>query len=203
MRKKDFKRFSRKYREDCETMSDNEAVLEVYAFLLEHEHSDSDYWTQGNGVDDLILVLERYFNEADWEALRSDLKNWTLSQLEIFTLCITAGRGVCDTPGASATGYNAEGGVEYSLNSADRESTMSRRVYLLSELLDIAVERGRYSNEIILYISENSEIFGEVEGVSSELMRDIAEKLGYFDEAQAMEDELKSNLETALKRAGA
>ncbi len=86
MQLKDFELFKQKYSENCKTKSENSSVLNLYAFILQHENSDSDFWnvSAGNGFGNIDYMLKN-FNESDWIELTKDLTNWTNNQKEIFT----------------------------------------------------------------------------------------------------------------------
>ena len=118
MLKKDFDLFKQKYKKTCKTESSSFAVLKLYSFILQNENSDSDYWTEGSGNNDVVKILENDFSENNWVELEKDLDNWTTFQLEIFTECILEG-----------TGYEDD----------DEEfSTIENRFILLLKLLEIA-----------------------------------------------------------------
>ena len=199
MKSKDFDIFKNKYIANSKTKSTHEAVLEVYAFILENENSDSDYWTVGGGNNRLVMILEYQTQEADWIELDSDLDNWTTGQLEIFTLCITSGRGIFDKPGSSAVHYD-ESGIEYSYKYADGESTINRRISLLYKLIQISEESERRFNEIITHIYENSEIFREATDLPFQIINSIATSMDFY-KSDRIEDEFIANLKYALQKA--
>ena len=87
---KDFNLFKKKYIKSCKTKSLNTDVLELYSFILENERNDSDYWTIGNGFDEITIIL-KYFKECSWDELKTDLSNWTIFQLDIFTEAVLTG----------------------------------------------------------------------------------------------------------------
>ena len=80
---KDFEIFKGKYNETCFTQSSNNLVLELYSFILRNENVDSDFWTQGNGFEDIHQILFD-FEENDWNDLKNDLRNWTSFQIGLF-----------------------------------------------------------------------------------------------------------------------
>lgn len=53
MLKKVFEIFKHKQKETSFTRSSNNLVLELYSFILKNENFDSDFWTQGNGFEDI------------------------------------------------------------------------------------------------------------------------------------------------------
>jgi hypothetical protein len=67
----------------------NVKVLLVYHEILEHEWSDSDYWTCGSGNEIIASQLSE-FDICDWQALETDLPNWHLHQLDLFCDILTA-----------------------------------------------------------------------------------------------------------------
>jgi len=81
---KDFEIFKERYKETSFTKSSNNLVLKLYSFILKNEKVDSDFWTQGNGFEDIHQILFD-FDENDWNDLANDLKNWTSFQIELFT----------------------------------------------------------------------------------------------------------------------
>ncbi|GGI24384.1 hypothetical protein [Pedobacter mendelii] len=84
MLQKDFEIFKEKYQETSFTKSSNNLVLELYSFILKNENVDSDFWTEGNGFEDIHRILFD-FDESDWTDLKNDVKNWTSFQVELFT----------------------------------------------------------------------------------------------------------------------
>ena len=81
---KDFEIFKERHKETSFTKSSNNLVLKLYSFILKNEKVDSDFWTQGNGFEDIHQILFD-FDENDWNDLANDLKNWTSFQIELFT----------------------------------------------------------------------------------------------------------------------
>lgn len=80
-----------KYKDNFKTKSDNSSVLLLYSYILEKENVDSDWWNEDHGCNDVVGILERNFSDFDWEMLEKDLENWTLNQIELFTLSIING----------------------------------------------------------------------------------------------------------------
>ncbi|RRJ92883.1 hypothetical protein [Flavobacterium macacae] len=90
MLRNDFEIIKQKYKENCRTESTNNLVLKLYSFLLTHEEWDSDFWTQGNGYEDIRRILFEFDND-DWSRLTDDLSNWTSDQIYLFNhglLCV-------------------------------------------------------------------------------------------------------------------
>lgn len=129
MVRKDFEIFKEKYKENAFTKSSNNLVLEVYSFILKNENVDSDFWTQGNGYEDIDRILFE-FGEDDWIALKNDLKNWTSFQIELF----------CN--GLLYVDY-------YKTNySEDEINNLENRFSVISFLLEIRETEGGISNNI-------------------------------------------------------
>jgi hypothetical protein len=161
MLKKDFDLFKQKYIKNCKTESSSSAVLKLYSYILQNENSDSDYWTEGSGNNDVVKILENYFSENNWKELENDLDNWTTFQLEIFTECILEG-----------TGYEDD----------DKEfSTIENRFILLLKLLKIAKERGINKNQISVGLSKNIEFLDKCHKITIENITEIAKCLNYFN----------------------
>ncbi len=96
MFKKDFDLFKQKYIENCKTESLNESVLKLYAYILEGENFDSDFWSIGGGNDDVVKILEHNFSENAWLELIVDIQYWSLNQIEILAECLQTGTGNYD-----------------------------------------------------------------------------------------------------------
>ena len=162
MLKKDFDLFKQKYKKTCKTESSSFAVLKLYSFILQNENSDSDYWTEGSGNNDVVKILENDFSENNWVELEKDLDNWTTFQLEIFTECILEG-----------TGYEDD----------DEEfSTIENRFILLLKLLEIAKKRGINKNQISAGLIKNIEFLDKCNEITIENITEIAKCLNYFDQ---------------------
>lgn len=73
----------KKYNVNSSTQSANPLVIALYSFITQNENSDSDFWTQGGGFDDIYYRLLK-FEEEDWNSLKDDLENWSYDQLELF-----------------------------------------------------------------------------------------------------------------------
>lgn len=71
------------YKNNCRSQSNNAYVLELYAYILRHEYIDSDFWTAGNGFEQITCLLAG-LNDNDWRELAEDLPHWTGDQQEIF-----------------------------------------------------------------------------------------------------------------------
>lgn len=107
------------YGEWNKTQSQNLSVLKLYAFILQNENNDSDFWSI-TGNDQIVYILDQEFkNEDDWKALAADLVHWDNTQLDLFA------DGVMD--------------------GDDRPETVVNRICLLPVLLRIAKEREGYT----------------------------------------------------------
>jgi hypothetical protein len=152
------------YKHDFSSRSENIKTLKVYHFILKNEHSDSDFWSQGSGDDDLVYKhLEDALNQVDWLALESDLKNWTMNQLEIFTVCIIRGIGNFDSGNYS-------------------NSTISNRFDLLPSLLIISKQKGRDSNDIFIPLWDNLEFINQGPPKQKKTIYAVANSYGYSKE---------------------
>ena len=96
MFKKDFDLFKQKYIKNCKTKSLNESILKLYAYILENENFDSDFWVIGGGNDDVVKILEHNFSKNAWLELQVDIQYWTLDQIEILAECVQTGTGNYD-----------------------------------------------------------------------------------------------------------
>jgi hypothetical protein len=195
MKKEDFELFKQKYASNCKTKSANEAVLEVYAFLLENENTDSDYWTIGNGNHALVTILEYKMQDDDWSELESDLSNWTIQQLDIFAWCITSGEGIYDIPGSSGGYYDRVNKKSYPYQYSPGKSTVNKRINLLSKLISISNQQERQYNEISRHIYDNLDILME----STELSLDAIDIEMYNTDSE--KDELMLKIKNALEKA--
>lgn len=77
------------YTQNNRTKSSNEGVLEVYAYILGHELSDSEWWSGGHGSSDLLGIIT-YFEPTIWTELEKDITNWSPDQIEIFAQSLLA-----------------------------------------------------------------------------------------------------------------
>jgi len=145
MSQPDFDFFRQKYAANCSTQSDNPAVLAVYRIVLEGEYKDSDYWSEEHGTTAILSVFEHYFMDQEWNALETDLKNWTTSQLELFTEAIMGGY----------LSYT-HNGVYYNHYTIDvLTKTVPNRMALLLAILTIEQERGHQYRELSGIVFEN------------------------------------------------
>ncbi|GEM_PF-1341484 len=145
MSQPDFDFFRQKYAANCTTQCDNPAVLAVYRIVLEGEHKDSDYWSEEHGTTAILSVMERCFRAQEWNALEADLKNWTTSQLELFTEAIMGGY-------LSYT-HNGVYYEHYAID--DLTKTIPNRIALLLAILTIEQERGLQYRELSGIVLEN------------------------------------------------
>ncbi|WP_300486002.1 hypothetical protein [Flavobacterium sp.] len=145
MSQPDFDFFRQKYAANCTTQSDNPAVLAVYRIVLEGEHKDSDYWSEEHGTTAILSVFEHCFTALEWSAQEADLKNWTTSQLELFTEAIMGGY-------LSYT-HNGVYYDHYAID--DLTKTVPNRIALLLAILTIERERGLQYRELSGIVLEN------------------------------------------------
>lgn len=141
----EFEIVRQKFPTDCKTQSTNPCVLEIYSIVLIGEHRDSDYWNEDHGASDIIRVFENCFTAYDWKELEDDLKNWTTSQLELFTAAILSGY------------YSyTENGVYYDHYDIETlTQTVPNRLHLLLPILAIERERALKDRELSWIIVEN------------------------------------------------
>nr|WP_155075660.1 hypothetical protein [Flavobacterium sp. MC2016-06]MBU3858503.1 hypothetical protein [Flavobacterium sp. MC2016-06] len=125
--------------ENCKTESINSFVIAVYKVILEHENSDSDYWNEDHGSQDLIQIFENCFNLGDWKDLELDLKNWTNFQLELFTQAILGGYLSYTNEGV----YNSEKEIVKELTK-----TVPNRFDLLFPIIELEKERKLNSKDL-------------------------------------------------------
>jgi hypothetical protein len=87
----DYKLLKERYLDNFKSESTNLKVLSICKVVLEHENSDSDYWNEDHGSNDLIRIFENMYFDDDWKDLECDLNNWSNYQLELFTQAILGG----------------------------------------------------------------------------------------------------------------
>lgn len=130
------------------TESKNPAVLEVYDFIVEHEDVDSDYWNEDHGPKELNSIFEDSFTEPDWEELAMDLKHWTTRQLEILLYAVMNGYS-----------YNPAYEALYKERPELLEEVtriIPNKADLIIPILNLGIERGRLTNDIILTAIEEA-----------------------------------------------
>lgn len=81
--KPSFKQWCKNHLVGANSFSLNPNVLLVYHEILENLYVDSEYWTCGHGNDTIAELLSE-FSSDDLEALKTDLPNWHLYQLDKF-----------------------------------------------------------------------------------------------------------------------
>ncbi len=131
--------------------SSNNLVFDLYSFILKNEERDSDFWTQGDGFEDIHRILFD-FDENDWNDLSNDLKNWTSFQIELF----------CN--GLLCVDY-----YERNYNEEEIEN-LENRFSIISTLLKIGEAEGEISNNIEDFIkvyfpkinSENTKVVSSI-----------------------------------------
>ena len=62
--------------------SDNQ-VLNIYAYILQHENKDSDWWIEDHGTNDIIRIIQRS-DEDIFDRIKEDIFNWSGEQIELF-----------------------------------------------------------------------------------------------------------------------
>lgn len=161
MLKKVFEIFKHKQKETSFTRSSNNLVLELYSFILKNENFDSDFWTQGNGFEDIHWILFK-FHGNDWNDLNSDLEKWTSFQIELF----------CN--GLLCADY-------YKLDyNEDEIENIENRFAIIPKLLRIGEMEGEISNNIGDFISI---YFPKINSKNTEVINSIKE-LKKWNESQ-------------------
>lgn len=187
-----FETFRQKYPDDCKTQSNNSCVLELYSIVLAGEHKDSDYWNEEHGASDIIRVFETIFTAYDWEELEADLKNWTTSQLELFTEAILSGY----------YSYTANGVYYDYYDIAKLTQTIPNRLNLLLPILAIEKERDLQYHELSWIIVRNSnfikdhfEILLKHDAQNLTTIKRVFELLADFDATDPMIAALKNKID--------
>ncbi|SHF52972.1 hypothetical protein [Chryseobacterium sp. OV279] len=86
MTKEEFEQFLTKketYAQNSKTQSSDEEVLQIYAYILEHENWDSDWWSECHGTDHVIRLIQSS-SEHILEKIKEDVRNWSGFQIELF-----------------------------------------------------------------------------------------------------------------------
>ena len=55
---------------------------ELYNYIQTYENYDSDYWTSGNGNNEILFILKKYTLNS-WQNLKEEIENWNSDELEI------------------------------------------------------------------------------------------------------------------------
>lgn len=90
MTKEEFEQFLAKkemHTQNNRTQSSDEEVLRIYAYILEHENWDSDWWSECHGTDDVIRLIQNS-SENILEKIKKDIPNWSGFQIELFALSL-------------------------------------------------------------------------------------------------------------------
>ncbi|CEJ69921.1 hypothetical protein BN1195_02224 [Chryseobacterium oranimense G311] len=86
MTKEEFERFlslNETYAQNNRTKSSDEEVLQIYAYILEYENKDSDWWNEDHGTTDIMYMIKNGKKDI-LEKIKQDIPNWTSSQTELF-----------------------------------------------------------------------------------------------------------------------
>lgn len=192
-----FETFRHKYSDDCKTQSNNSCVLALYSIVLAGEHKDSDYWNEEHGASDIIRVFETIFTAYDWEELEADLKNWTTSQLELFTEAILSGYYSYTNNGVYNDHYDIE----------KLTQTIPNRLNLLLPILAIEKERDLQYHELSWIIVENSnfindhfEIVLQKDPQHFNTIKTIFESFARFDSTDPMIMALKNKIDNVSNK---
>lgn len=128
------------------TQSQNLPVLKLYAFMLQNQNNDSDFWSV-SGDDNIVYILEQEFkNEDDWKALEQDLQHWSDFQLDLFTEGIMRG--------------------------SDWPATVVNRIRLLPVLLDLA-EKREGQTEIRVTVYDHIEMLQTAPALPLDVLKEI------------------------------
>lgn len=90
MTKEEFELFLAKkeiYAQNNRTKSSDEEVLQIYAYILEHENWDSDWWSECHGTDHVIRLIQNS-SENILEKIKEDVPHWSGFQIELFALSL-------------------------------------------------------------------------------------------------------------------
>ncbi|UUC45971.1 hypothetical protein [Flavobacterium cerinum] len=192
-----FETFRQKYPDDCKTKSNNSCVLALYSIVLAGEHKDSDYWNEEHGASDIIRLFETIFTTYDWEELEADLKNWTTSQLELFTEAILSGYYSYTNNGIYNDHYDIE----------KLTQTIPNRLNLLLPILAIEKERDLQYHELSWIIVENSnfindhfEIVLQKDPQHLNTIKTIFESFARFDSTDPMIITLKNKIDNVSNK---
>ena len=66
--------------------------LSISDYIKIYKNDDSDYWTSGNGNNDLLTILLNYTPNS-WTNIQTDLINWDSHELEIFANALSDEEG--------------------------------------------------------------------------------------------------------------
>lgn len=55
---------------------------ELLNYIQTYEKYDSDYWTSGNGNNEILFIVKKYTLNS-WQNLRIEIENWNCDELEI------------------------------------------------------------------------------------------------------------------------
>lgn len=61
---------------------------EILHYIQEYKDRDSDYWTAGNGNNELLFILIKYTKNS-WLDLQNNLANWNLDEKEILANAVS------------------------------------------------------------------------------------------------------------------
>ena len=174
----------------------NPTVTAIYKFIKDHERFDSDYWNEDHGSEDLIRFFE-HLTEDDWKDLAFDLKNWTDSQLEIFTQAILGGY----------LSYTNKG-IYYSDRETIRKltKTIPHRFDLLFPIIKIETERKiKYQDfsfqiiENLNFITDHFEILMEKDSNYLVKIQELFNQLGLSEANSQTAIALKEKIEKAIR----
>jgi hypothetical protein len=71
------------YLKSSETKTSDSQVLEIYAYIIQHENKDSDWWIEDHGTNDIISIIQKS-DEDIFNRIQEDIFNWNSEQIELF-----------------------------------------------------------------------------------------------------------------------
>ncbi|WP_223607462.1 hypothetical protein [Chryseobacterium sp. OSA05B] len=71
------------YAQNNRTQSSDEEILQIYAYILEHENKDSDWWNEDHGTTDIMYMIKNG-SQNILERIKEDIPRWTGLQTELF-----------------------------------------------------------------------------------------------------------------------
>ncbi|WP_281232489.1 hypothetical protein [Flavobacterium gelatinilyticum] len=145
---------------NCQTKSDSQTILLLYSYILKYERVDSDWWREDHGCNDVVSILERTFNDEEWNLFEEDIENWTEDQIELFILSILSG--------TSGNGIDEDEKVR----NIQREYTLMKRA-------DFLLKKKEIYSSIMLW--DNIWFFEKIPNLSFEYLDQIAKHIGFYE----------------------
>lgn len=67
---------------NCRKSFDDQ-VLNIYAYILQNENRDSDWWIEDHGTNDIMRIIQKS-DEDIFDRVKKDIPNWSGEQIELF-----------------------------------------------------------------------------------------------------------------------